>query len=188
MNKKEAFEAIELKLEQGQSKYEIYQELLSKVQFKSDLIQYIAIVPAYEDRIKYNALNQVLFYLLMAIVILKLLIAALILGSISFLALPVAFFVPLISLYFAVSVKKFRGNMYRLLGMLSVGGILNSLANIEQFAGYTFYQVMLELVFWLPAVLVVCLSYYIGIKVFPYYGFWGNLKEDRLRATVLQVN
>jgi hypothetical protein len=188
MNRKEALEAIEKNLEQGKSKAEVYQELLSKVQFKSDLTQYIAIVPSYEDRVKYNAVNMLLFYLLVFISATKLLFASLVLGSISLFALPLALLVPLISIYFAVSVKRFRGNMYRLIGMLVVAGILQGLSNIEQFSEYTFQQMMFELVFWLPAALIIFLSFFIGVKVFPYYGFWGNLKEDQLKETLFQDN
>ena len=64
MNQKEALKIISQKLEKGQSKQEIFNELISKVKFKSDLIKYIAMVPNYEDRIKYKNLNLVLFLIL----------------------------------------------------------------------------------------------------------------------------
>lgn len=183
MEKKEALKVIAEKLEKGQSKQEIYKDLLTKVKFKSDLIQYIATVPNYSDKIKYKALNMTLFILLVFISISKFIFGAFLLSQISIYALPFAFLIPVISVYFAVSVWKFRGNMYKPLGMLGIAGILQSLSHADQFAAYNLQQIIIEVIFYIPAILVVILAYFVGTKVFPYYGFWGNLKEDKLALT-----
>ncbi|MCD6210052.1 MAG: hypothetical protein J7J01_04035, partial [Methanophagales archaeon] len=112
MNQKEALKIISQKLEKGQSKQEIFNELISKVKFKSDLIKYIAMVPNYEDRIKYKNLNLVLFLILCFFAISKFVIAVFMLSQVSLIALPFAFLVPIITIWFAISVWNFRGNMY----------------------------------------------------------------------------
>lgn len=183
MKKQEALKIISENLKKGQSKQQIYTALSSKVQFKSDLTQYMAMVPGNEDRIKYNGLNTILFSLLVFIAVSKLIIAALILSRISLMAMPLAIFIPFLSLYFAVSVWHFRGNMYRPLGMIGIAGLLNSLSNIDQFFSCNWVDITIEFLFSIPTVLVIILAYYIGIKAFPYYGFWGNLNEKEMRLT-----
>jgi len=183
MEKKEALKYISEKLKEGQSKKQIYNALSSKIKFKSDLTHYLAMVPGNEDRIKYNSFNITLFSLLMFISISKLIVAALILSQISLIALPLALLVPFLSFYFAISVWNFRGNRYRPLGMIGIAGLLESLTNIEQLFSYNWVGITIGLSFYIPTVLVIILAYYIGFKVFPYYGFWGNLKEKEMRLT-----
>lgn len=186
MKRKEALKTISEKLKEGQSKQEIYKELSSKVKFKSDLTQYLAMFPSNDDRIKYSALNKTLFSLLIFISISKVIFSALILSRISLFALPFALLVPFLSLYFAYFVWNFWGNMYRPLGMLAIAGLLKSLSNIDQIFSYNWLGVTVEISFYIPTILVIILAYYIGIKAFPYYGFWGNLKEKELNIIAEQ--
>lgn len=187
MNQKEALKIISQKLEKGQSKQEIFNELISKVKFKSDLIKYIAMVPNYEDRIKYKNLNLVLFLILCFFTISKFVIAVFMLSQVSLIALPLAFLVPIITIWFAISVWNFRGNMYRPLGLIAIASVLKKLSNIDQFSTYTPSLVVMDAIFfWIPAILVIFIAFFIGFKVFPYYGFWGNLKEEKLLLTVQQ--
>jgi hypothetical protein len=179
MKRKEALKIISEKLKEGKTKPEIYKELSSKVKFKSDLTQYLAMVPSNEDRIKYNTLNKILFFLLIFISLTKIFFAALILGRISLFALPFALLVPFLSLYFAYFVWNFW-NMYRPLGGLAFAGLLKSLSNIDQIFSYNWLGVTIEISFDIPTILVIILAYYIGVNAFPYYGFWGNLKEKKL--------
>ncbi|MDO9264116.1 MAG: hypothetical protein Q7U02_09125 [Desulfosalsimonadaceae bacterium] len=184
MEKKEALSVISEKLAEGQSKQEIYTALLSKVSFKSDLMQYLAMVPTQEDRIKCNRLNKTLFYLLMAITVLRLLVAALILCQISLLAVPLAVIVPFLSFYFALAVYRFRGNMYRPLGMIGIAGLLKQISTMENILASTPIEITLEILFCILSLLVIILAYYIGAKAFPHYGFWGNLNEKAMKLTV----
>lgn len=186
MKRKKALKTISEKLKDGKTKSEIYKELSSKVKFKSDLTQYLAMVPSYENRIKYNGLNKILFSLLIFISLSKIIFSALILSQISLFALPFAFLVPFLSLYFAYFVWNFWGNMYRPLGMLAFAGLLKSLSNIDQIFSYNWLGVTIEISFYIPTISVIILAYYIGIKAFPYYGFWGNLKEKELNLIAEQ--
>ncbi len=182
MNRKDALKAIEQRLQEGKSKQEICSELSSKVKYRSDLMQYIAMVPSCEDRLKYKKLNLLLFSLLIVISVLKVLTAIIFFSKMSVYLLPIALIVPFISLYFAVMIWNYRGNMYRILAMLGVAGILNSLSQMKAFNSYSFSEITVEVLLnYLPGFVIIYLAYYIGRKVFPYYNFWGQLKEDRLK-------
>ena len=181
MKKKEALKEIKKKSEEGLTKKEIFEELSSKVKFKSDLIQYLALVPNYEDRIKYKTLNLILFSILMYVSMSKLIVGALLLGKVSIYALPFALLIPLLTIYFAVMVWNFYGNMYRALGMLGIAGIFKGISATVSIPNYSTEQLIFDsLLSFLPGILIVLLAFYIGKKVFPYYGFFGNVKEDLL--------
>jgi hypothetical protein len=180
MNRKEAMKTIKQKLQEGKSKKEIFDELSSKVKFKSDLLQYIAMVPSHENRLKYNKINLILFSLLVFVSVVKFIIAFILLSRISIYMLPIALIVPFFSIYFAFMVWNFWGNMYRILGMLGISSILIGISKFESFSSYSSMEIILEIsLFYLPAFLIIFLAYYIGIKVFPYYSFWGLLKEEK---------
>ncbi len=181
MDQKEALKIIVQKLEKGQSKKEVFNELLPKVKYKSDLIKYLAMVPDQEDRIKYKKLNLLLFSLLCFFAISKLLVAVLLLSRISPVVLPLALLVPAITMWFAISVWNFRGNMYRPLGLLAIAGVCQRLSHAEQLSSAPFSVIAMDAaLFWIPVALVIFLAFFIGFKVFPYYGLLGNLKEEKL--------
>lgn len=181
MDRKEAIKAIEQRAKEGRSKQEIFAEFTSKVKYRSDLMQYIAMVPSNEDRLRYRELNLVLFSLLIFVSVMKLLMAALLFSKISAYLLPLSLLIPVITVYFAVMIWNYRGNMYRILGMLGIAGILNSLSQTKGFSSYSSLAISVEILFnYLPAILIVYLAYYIGNKAFPYYNFWGQLQENKL--------
>jgi hypothetical protein len=181
MKDKTAIKIIEQKVIEGQPKKEIYRELLGKVKFRSDLIQFLAMVPEKDLRRQYKWHNLVLFYFLIFISISKIIYAASILGSISPYLLLFSLFVPAISVFFAYMVWNFRGNMYRVLGMLGIASLLHSVSDLDELYSYSSTDWAIQsIMVYIPAVLVVVLAYYIGFKVFPYYGFWGSLNETEL--------
>ncbi|MFH1982257.1 MAG: hypothetical protein ABIL58_10450 [Pseudomonadota bacterium] len=181
MNRKEAIKLIEQRYEEGKSRKEIFEELFLHVKYKSDLMQYIALVPSKDSREKYKKINLLLFSLLIFISITKLLTATMLLSNISIYLLPVALVVPFITIYFSVMVWKFRGNMYRILGLLGIAGILKSISNFQFYENYTTTEWILEISLgYMPAILAIFLAYYIGFRAFPYYNFWGVLQKQKL--------
>ena len=120
----------------------------------------------------------------MFVLVFKLLLAMVIVSHISVYALPFDFIVPMLTVYFAVyfavAVWKFRGNMYRILGMLGIAGIGMSLSHLKVEELSTLFGILLAMVDYAPAFLIIYLAFYIGSKVFPYYGFWGQLQEKKL--------
>jgi hypothetical protein len=183
MNRKEAIKAIEQCAQEGKSKREIFAEFSSKVKYRSDLMQYIAMVPSNENRLRYKKLNLVLFSLLVFVSVMKFLTGALLFSNISVYLIPIALLVPLLSAYFAVMIWNYRGNMYRILGMLGIAGLLNSLSKMEAFESYSSMEIAVEIFLgYLPTIIIIYLAYYIGIKAFPYYNFWGQLQESKLKV------
>lgn len=74
--------------------------------------------------------------------------------------------------------------MYRILGLLGIASLLKRIANLEAWGSYATIDWGLDLILvYIPGILIVILAYYIGIKVFPYYGFWGLLQEDKFNLS-----
>ncbi|MHC1728801.1 MAG: hypothetical protein AB9866_22830 [Syntrophobacteraceae bacterium] len=190
MKSKEALNIIEQRFKEGKTRGEIFSELSSKVKFRSDLLQYIAMVPDYDTRKKYKTLNSILFYLLILAsttsiinIFFFLLSSNLsILKSAALMAIMIPFSFTFVLLYGAVQVWKYRGNIYRILGGL---GIANMFLRLQSYSdsnlSYNMIGIALELVLGvIPMILIVTLCYYIGNKVFPYYSSWGQLQEKKL--------
>ncbi len=181
MKRREALKIIEQMLKQGHTRKEIYDKLLWKIKFRTDLLQFIAMVPTYEDRLRYRKLNLLLFVLLILTAFSKILIASTIILDVSLFLLPFVFLVAFMSIFFAIMVWNFRGNMYRILGLLGIASLLKSLSNFESFSSYSSTEWMIEIAFgYLPAFLIIFLAYFIGTKVFPHYSIWGQLQKKVL--------
>jgi len=181
MKGREALKIIEQMLREGYSKNEIYQELFGKVKFRTDLLQLLAMVPNHEDRLGYKKLNLVLFSLVLFVSIIKIVTALIVISEISFLLLPFVLFVSFVSIFFAVMVWNFRGNIYRFLGLLGIASLLGDLSSLDSLSAYGLYDLFLQiLINFIPTIIIIILAYYIGFRVFPHYSFWGFLQEDKL--------
>ena len=183
MKSKEALKYIEENLKSGQTKKEIYDTLIGKIKFKSDLLQLLAMVPDQQLRVKYDKLNFFLFVLLVVVAAFKIFIVYQTLIDISRYLLPFLVFAISITSVLAFMVWNFRGYMYRFIGMLGIANIVRNLSkNSDQLSfSNSFGWVMEFLVEYMPTILIIFIAYYIGFKVFPYYGFWGMLDEKRLK-------
>ncbi len=182
MNRKDTLKSIELMLQEGKSRQEIFTALSSKVKYRSDLIQYIAMVPTYENRLKYKILNLILFVLIILVTILTFRIGIIYMYTLSLYVLPIVFIVAFIGHYYPVMIYNYRWNMYRVVGLLGIAGICNSASRLMTiFTSHSYIDIVIKiLVGYLSSVLIIYLAFYIGSKVFPYYSFWGQLKEDKL--------
>ncbi len=181
MKGKEALKIIDKMVKKGLSKKEIFAELTGKVRFRSDLLQMLAMVPSAELRAKYQSLNKILFFLLIMVAGVRISFALYFAISTSLFLIPFLLFAVFIASYFAIMVWNFRGNIYRILGLFGIAGLLKSIANFEEWASYTSIDLISDLSLnYIPVSLIVILSFYIGFKVFPYYGFWGLLQEKKL--------
>ena len=177
MKGREALKYIEKNLEAGKTKKEIYEELTGKVIFRTDLLNFLAMVPDYKERMKYQKINMILFSLLVVTLTLKVIESFFLFISISKFMLPMVLLISLIPIGFAIMVWNFRGNFYRPLALLGIAGILQgfSATNIlsNPTAGF--------MLGYLLSIAIIILAFFIGYKVFPYYGFWGMLKEDEFK-------
>jgi hypothetical protein len=179
MNGREALKIIEERIRKGHSKKEIFDELSGQVKFKTDLLQLLAMVPSHENRTKYRTANNVLLVLLSIMTILKLIEATYFFIGVSFYMLPLVIVVGSVPVYFVTMVWKFRGIAYRMLGLLGAVGILQGFSALE-IPGLNHYN----LFSYLPAVALVFLAFYIGYKAFPYYNFWGILKQEEFEEQI----
>jgi hypothetical protein len=184
LKRKEALKFIEAKLREGFSKQEIYDELSAKIYLKSDLLQYLAMVPDPGKRIKFRAINLILFALLIFVTIVKILTTLVLFARISLWLIPLSFIIPFVSIFFAVEVKKFRGYIYRPLGLLGIASLFQGLSHIGDLGRINPGQVIFEfIVGYLPTILIIVVAFYISAKAFPYYGFLG-LKKEKLDIKV----
>jgi hypothetical protein len=190
MTVKDVLNTIEQRFKEGKTRGEIFNELSTEFKYRSELVQYVAMVPEPYTKSKYNSLNLVLFLMLILIsvtncvnIILAVSTSPLppaISGLIIMLALPFAF--SLLWMYFAVQVWKFRGNIYRIVRNL---GIANFLISAESFAKLLNSGNGLGIVLGIslgiiPMVLIIAIAHHIGNNAFPYYNAWGRLKEDAI--------
>ena len=181
MKGKEALKHIERSLADGKTKKEIYEELSGQITFRTDLLNLLAMVPEYDKRIKYRKINLILFFLIATVSTLKIVESSLFFLSISKYMLPLVLLVSFIPVVFAIMVWNFRGNIYRPLGLLCIAGILEGFAKTDLFLhqswdwslGYTL------------SLAIMSLAYFIGFKAFPYYGFWGMLKEKEFKESLM---
>jgi hypothetical protein len=176
INHKEVKTIIKEKLDQGISRNEILLEL-SEIYFdKSSLTGLVASYPNPERIIKYKYLNNILLYFLIITIIFKILVGIILFSASSLLLIPLAFLLPIINIYFAFEVSKYKGYIYNLLGILTVAGILRSLGDLQ--GVYGVLDVMICL-------FIVLLSFYLGRKMFPNYGLFG-VKKNQSGEAILE--
>lgn len=181
MQGRQALKIIGKRVRDGHPKKEIFEELIGKVKFRTDLLQMLAMVPDRELRAKYQNLNKVLFILLILVTVVKGIYASYLTLNSSIFMTPFILFATFVAGFFAFMVWNFRGFIYRILGLFGIVGILERIANFEEWTSYSSIEWVLDLALNLiPVSLIVILSFYIGFKVFPYYGFWGMLQEKKL--------
>jgi len=195
MNKKEALKHIEQSLQEGKTKKEVSVELSSKVKSKfdrnqyivkvkskSDLNQYMAAVPALEERLKYRKINLILFSMLVYLGAIRLITGLVNFTNLSVFMFAITLFIVALCVYLAVNVWKFRGNIYRVIVLLGIISILKIISKLYQlYPSYTPSELLMEMISgFLPVIVCIILAFYLGIKVFPYYNFWGQINEEKL--------
>jgi hypothetical protein len=171
ISKKETLQLITERIEKGESKNEIY-NVLSSEYYDSELIAKLtAIFPDKELKEQFIGINKVLFYLLIVTAILKVLSVFPLLIEKPAIGFFVMLIVPILNIWFASEVKKTRGHIYRILGLLAIAGIFNSLGQIQEIGIWVLFDIIL-------LAIISGISFYIGKKMFPNYGFSGPKKDS----------
>jgi hypothetical protein len=170
LNKKEAFKTIQNRLQENIPRQEILDELSELYFDKKTISAIIASTPDPQTRIKYKALNNLLLGLLALTITIKILVSALLLSSLSLFLIPIAFFVPFMTIWFAIEVSNFKGYIYNLLGLLAILGIFKTISNIGESGIYGIIDIAIMIA-------ISLLSFYLGNKMFPNYGFFGPKKD-----------
>ena len=79
--------------------------------------------------------------------------------------------VPLINIFFAIQVKKMRGEIYLALGLLAAAGIFKSLQSVFEVGAIALIDTLI--------ITGICIiTFYIKAKAFPNFGFSGIKKGE----------
>lgn len=120
MKRKQALKYIAEQIVAGQSKANIYKELLPKVRYKSDLLSYMAEIPDFHIMQQIKPLNVVLISALTILVILHSILAAVIFHETISINIPwlvlggwFYFIWPLLLLFVIIDIARFRRTGYQ---------------------------------------------------------------------------
>ena len=170
MNNKEIYREIEVQINQGRSKQEVFESFRKIVNHDDTLAKMVGSLPDKKLSIKYGKLNYILFLILLFTALIKVLLAIPLVLSIAISAIPLLLVIPLLNLYFAVKVYKKRGYIYGCLGFIAISGIFQAIGNIKSMNIMTIINVLLMGI-------ISALSFYLGKKMFPNYNFFGPKKN-----------
>ena len=188
MKRGQALKYINDRLMEGTSKAEVLEEIRGDVSFRTDLLSYLAEVPILRLRKKYRKINIILFALLLVITATKFVTGGLVLLNSKAEFIPWFIFkgfglfilAPFVLMYFTVMIFKFRGSAYRQFGNIGIAYLLLSWSSSEAFSTWFIWHI--------PTLLAILLAFYIGKKVFPYFSFWGTLREEILGKEIEAAN
>ncbi len=171
LNRKEVTKTIQNRLQDNIPRQEILDELSEQFFDKKTISVIIASTPDPLRKEKYKSLNNLLLGLIALTIIIKIFVGILLISSLSIYLLPIAFVIPFISIWFALEVSKFKGYIYNILGLLSIASILTSIGKLQESGTYGLFDIAIVTV-------IAGLSFYLGNKVFPNYGFFGPKKDS----------
>lgn len=172
INTKQVNKLIETRINEGKPRNEILEELSETYFDKKTLATLIAMTPEIERKKKYKIYNDILLGLLILTIILKVLIGVLLLANVSIYAIPFAFLMPLLAVFFAIEVSRLKAYIYRVLGLMAIVSIGDSLGNLENFNFWFILDISI-------GVGITFLAFYLGNQMFPNYGFSGPKKDEK---------
>ncbi len=170
-NRKEIQKSIEHKLNNGMARTQVLEELSAAYFDQSTLAKMIAATADNETKAKYRTLNNILLGLLVVTIITKVLIAIDLLMVTSIYALPIILLLPLLNIYLAIGVSKYTGYLYRVISLLTFAGMLQMMEKQEGDSMWLLIDLGI-------GAAILGLSFYLGNKMFPYYGFFGPKKGE----------
>jgi hypothetical protein len=171
INKKEVAKVIETRLQENIPRKEILTELSEQYFDKKTISILIASTADNQTKEKFKTLNNILLGLLILTIVLKIIVGITLLSSISLFLVPIAFLLPIISIWFAVEVSKFKGYIYNLLGLLAFASIFKALGDMGEAGFFGLIDILI-------VVAIAGFSFYLGKKVFPNYGLFGPKKDS----------
>ena len=171
LNKKEALKTIQDSIRANTPRQEILDALSEQYFDKNSIAALIASTIDPQTKAKYKGLNNLLLGLLALTILAKILVGIVLLSSVSPLLIPMAFFLPVLTIWFALEVSKFKGYIYKILGLLAIGSIFMSINTIEASGIY-------GIIDWVIVIAICVLSFYLGNKLFPNYGLLGPKKDS----------
>ena len=171
INRKEVVKTIETRLQENIPRKEILEELSEQYFDKKTISTLIASTPDNQTKEKFMILNNILLGLLILTIVFKILVAITLFSSISLYLIPIAFLIPIFSIWFAFEVSKFKGYIYNLLGLFAIISIFKVLGNLGESGTFGLIDIII-------VVAIAGLSFYLGKKIFPNYGLFGPKKDS----------
>ena len=167
MKNTETYAQVESGLLEGKNKNEIFRSLGGT----DDFARTVAATPYFEDRTKYAKLNRVLVTIVVYFAVMKFVITTV--NFIQF-GLPIYIFptllvMPVVALWIAAQLRKYRGTFYITTGLFSMAVILN---------GLKFEDLQTKnLVLWgfvnLPLLFGAFLAFFLKKRLCPHLGYMG---------------
>jgi hypothetical protein len=153
----------------GKTKQEAFEELSDQYYESDTIARIIGSIPSQEVKEKFKTINNVLFTLLIISAILKIISAVPLLLDTVTGGIIVILIIPIINIFFAIQVKKMRGEIYLALGLLAAAGIFKTLQSVFEVGPIAFIDT--------AVISAICiLAFYIKSKAFPNFGFSGIKK------------
>lgn len=170
--RKEILKEIETKLNEGIPRQQILDEL-SEVYFdKSTIAKLIASTTDDKTKANNKSLNNILLGFLTVTIISKIILGISLLSNASIYLLPIVILFPLINIWFAVEVSKYKGYIYKILALLTIAGMIKMIGNYEGETALMFIDFGIGFA-------ITGLSFYLGNKMFPNYGLFGPKKDEK---------
>lgn len=175
ITKKELLKLIEVKLNKGGSKADVYKEILdsySVEKLDADAVpRAIAYFPDADLRLKYKKQNTILYMLLFIAAVFKVVSSIPSLFNLQAIGILLMVFLPFVNIWLAMEVMKTRAYVYRVIGVLAIAGLLNSLTLIESSGLWVL----------IDALVLGCVSFLgfkLGKVMFPNYRYSGPAKDE----------
>jgi len=170
-HRKEVISQIQEQIDNGVPKKEIFDKLNEDYFDKSTILNLVASAIDSKTKSKYKGLNNTLLGLLVFTILLKVLFGIILVTQLSIYALPAILILPLVNVYFAFEVSRYTGYIYRILGLLTIAGMMQTVSRHEG-------DIILLLIDLGIGATIAGLSFYLGSKMFPNFGFFGVKKDE----------
>jgi hypothetical protein len=164
---------IQHQLAEGMKKEQIFDHLEKAYYDKQTLSRLVAQIPYPAMKQELKSLNRILVGILLASALLKFLIGIVLLGSLSLLAIPLAVFIPAITLWFAKQLTDFKGPIYRIAGFLLIGSLVRDLGSIVEKPPKGVLEASIVAFICVLTAGTSVLAFYLGRKLFPTLGIVG---------------
>lgn len=176
INQRGLLKLVEVSLKEGISKKDLCQELTDSITSShldaNAIPKTIAYFPDSDLKIKYKKQNTVLVALLMITAVFKVLVAIPALFELQAIGILLMVFLPFLNIWLALEVMKTRAYVYRVIGVLAVAGIINSLLSLDTSSVWF----MMDLVF---MGVIAFLGFVLSKKLFPNYRYSGPVKDEK---------
>jgi len=189
MTEKELKKLAEQKIKEGKSRQDVYVELKEESNYKSEEIaKIVRFIPTLENRHKYKTAQTVLIIALGITILFKMLggLSIVMVKGINW--LPIIFLMPIINIVLTYGVVTYKGKYYRLVGIVTILGLLRSLQDIN---GLNFN--LLTLIDLGVAGVLIGLGFYLNSKMASEYQtvkekYTNKQGKDRLRDKIIFVD